>query len=122
MTTRRGSYIIIIFLYLFTIVMWFYKDEIAFKAVGVDPTLIEKRSLTNKEFDLFNMASKVERKINKAVVIISALFFIVSLVYLKMQWFSPAFVLKISIFISAVFTLILLLGYMIRFVPMAPIT
>lgn len=102
--------------------MWFYKDEIAFKAVGVDPTLIEKRSLTNKEFDLFNMASKVERKINKAVVIISALFFIVSLVYLKMQWFSPAFVLKISIFISAVFTLILLLGYMIRFVPMAPIT
>jgi len=117
----RAIYVALIVLYSCAIVLWCKRDSIAYKAVRVQPGLLEKRSLTPEEYDAYQRVPKVARKITMIFLCISILFCVLSVVFIKMHWFEPVLVVKICVVVSFLFALLIFIGNGISFIGESPI-
>lgn len=114
-------YLILVFLYAGIIAAWFARYPISYRIIGVNPDVVEERSLTTTEEDALQDAVKIRQLISQVFFYASVVILVISFIIHRNQWFGPAWLLKIMMIISALFALMIWLAKNIHFIPGPPI-
>lgn len=109
-----GFYCLMILIYLF-------RYEISYRATNASPQIIEQRDLTYREYKASKDSISIRNCISYALLIFSTLVFTISLFIWRNKSFESFGIVKITVGISLVWTLILLLAIVIKFIPTGPI-
>jgi hypothetical protein len=112
----KHIYIGLIVVYFLGIAIFFLKGEIAYKMVGVNPTLLYTRSLTKEEYYALKDSDAIILSIGKNFFIFSIFMSIISYFAIDIQLVKPLIVIKIFYRICLFFSILLFLVYNANFI------
>ena len=117
----RYTYIVLVVLYIGVIGAWCMRYPLSHKIVGVQPNLIEERSLTHQEYKALEKVVTIRQWCSKILLYTSLVTFIISVFFLRKHWFEPVIVVKVVMIVAAIIALILILVSGIHFIAEPPI-
>ena len=120
MSSLKIIFLIIAVLYLGILISWCFRFPISNKIVGVNPNLIESRSLTHEESKRIDEAYLIRRKISNILLYCSVLTF-ASIFIMKNYLRDWKIMVKILFYLSGIIAALLMLVNGIHFVPGPPI-
>ena len=120
MSVKKIAVVISLLLYLVIIAVWCYRFPISYKVVGGDPSLIENRDLTSKEYNRIDEAYRIRLKVSN-LLLYSSLFVYMGSYILRRRWVEERRLLKTSMYLSGLIAVILILVNGIHFISGPPI-
>ena len=98
MSVKKIAVVISLLLYLVIIAVWCYRFPISYKVVGGDPSLIENRDLTSKEYNRIDEAYRIRLKVSN-LLLYSSLFVYMGSYILRRRWVRKTTIKNFDVFI-----------------------